>query len=168
MRMALAAFRSASDRHIVRGRQSSCAMPRSWHRTARPNPLELSALSVHQKQDHSFATHTIQRTLVSNSLKHPVQFSHSNARLRRDLLTTQIHSSGLLASDSHLPCTRLSSTLLTAASQRLSSYNVVIKPKDLRIITFLTVFTHCSILAATHFSALVRAGYTRAYSQRRS
>ena len=64
MRMALAAFRSASDRHIVRGRQSSCAMRRSWHRTARRNPVDLSALSVQQKQDHSFATHTKQRTLV--------------------------------------------------------------------------------------------------------
>ena len=29
MRMALAAFRSESGRHLVRGRQSSCAMPRS-------------------------------------------------------------------------------------------------------------------------------------------
>ena len=42
MRMALAAFRSASDRHFVRDRQSSCAMPRLWHRGARSNPLDLS------------------------------------------------------------------------------------------------------------------------------
>ena len=42
MRMALAAFRSASDRHLVRGRQSSCAMPRSWHRAALPHLLDLS------------------------------------------------------------------------------------------------------------------------------
>ena len=41
IRMALAAFRSASDRHLVRGRQSSCATPQSRHRAA-PNPLDLS------------------------------------------------------------------------------------------------------------------------------
>ena len=64
MRVALAAFRSASDRHFVRGRQSSCAVPHSWHRAARPNPLDLSALSVQHKQDHSFATRTKQRALV--------------------------------------------------------------------------------------------------------
>ena len=51
MRMALAAIRSASDRHLVRSRRSSCAMPRSWHRAARPNPLDLSAPSAQQKQD---------------------------------------------------------------------------------------------------------------------
>ena len=64
MRMALAAFRSESGRHLVRGRQSSCAMPRSWHRAARPNPLDPSALSVQREQDHSFATRAKQRTLV--------------------------------------------------------------------------------------------------------
>ena len=64
MRMALDAFRSASDDHFVRGRQSSCAMPRPWLQAARQNPLDISALSAPQKQDHSFATHTIQRTLV--------------------------------------------------------------------------------------------------------
>ena len=64
MRMAPAAIRSASDRHSVRGRQSSCAKPRSWHRAARPNTLDLSALSVQRKQDLSFATHT-KKTLVN-------------------------------------------------------------------------------------------------------
>ena len=64
MRMALAAFRSESGRHLVRGRQSSCAMPRSWHRAARPNPLDPSALSVQREQDHSFATRAKRRTLV--------------------------------------------------------------------------------------------------------
>ena len=200
MRMALDAFRSASDDHFVRGRQSSCAIPRAWLQAARQNPLDLSALSAPQKQDHSFATHTIQRTLVklfglhascilvseserrcttsftefasvapvrieienssllkflntlSNSLQHPMPFSPSDARLRRDFLTTQIHSSGLS----------------TAASQRLSSCNLVIKPKDMRIVTFLTEVSHCSVLAAAHFQALTRAGSTRAYSQRLS
>ena len=51
-------------RHFVRGRQSLFTLPPSWHRTLRTNPLDLSALSVQQKQDHSFATHTNQRTLV--------------------------------------------------------------------------------------------------------
>ena len=58
MWMALPPFESASDRRFVRSRQSSCATPRSWHRAPRPNPLNLSALSAKQKQDHSFATHT--------------------------------------------------------------------------------------------------------------
>ena len=48
MRMALAAFVSASGRHFVRDRQSSCAMPRSWRRAARPNPLDLSCC-LHSK-----------------------------------------------------------------------------------------------------------------------
>ena len=39
-------------------------MSRWWHRAARPNPLDLSALSEQQKQDDSFATNTRQRTLV--------------------------------------------------------------------------------------------------------
>ena len=93
-----------------------------------------------------------------------MQFSHSNARLRRDFLATQIHSSGLLTPDSHHPCPGVSSTLSTAVSQRLSSYNLVIKPKDMRIVTLLTGVAHCSTPAATHFSALARAGYTRASS----
>ena len=49
MRMALAAFRSASDRHFVRSCQSSCAVKRSRHRAARPNPIDLPALSVQHK-----------------------------------------------------------------------------------------------------------------------
>ena len=81
--------------------------------------------------------------------------SCSNARLRRDFLTTQICSSGLLASDSHPPCRSLSPTLLIAASQRLSSCNLVIKPKDMRIVTFLTEVSHCSVLLTSQRSLVL-------------
>ena len=64
--MAIAALQSASDRHFARSRQSSSAMPRSWYQDALPKVrLDLSDLSVEQKQDHSFATHTKQRTFVN-------------------------------------------------------------------------------------------------------
>ena len=97
---------------------------------------------------------------LSISRHHPMQFPHSNARLRRDFLTTQIHSSGLLASDSYPPCPGLSSTLSITASHKLSSYNLVMKPTETRIITLLTGVSHFSILAATHFSAPACVDYT--------
>ena len=76
--------------------------------------------------------------LTSEISQHTVKqspASRSNARLRRDFLTTQTHSSGLLASDSHPPHPGLSSTLSIAASAMQSSYNSVIKRRDMRIVT---------------------------------
>ena len=70
-------------------------------------------------------------------------FSRSDARLRGDFLTTQIHSSGLLSTQS------------TAASQRLSSCNSVIKQKDMMIVTFLKFHTAASSLLLTSQHSLV-------------
>ena len=57
MRMALAAFRSASDRHFVRSRHSALSYATISDRSF--------LLCLHtKKQDHSFATRTKQRTLV--------------------------------------------------------------------------------------------------------